>query len=306
MSTQQFRANGKLLLSAEYVVLDGAVALAVPTKYGQSMTVEEGTGEHLTWESYDCEGQCWFKGDFSLPNGEYINGNDDGVGKTLEKMFWYITSIHTYFLEDKQGTTIKTHLDFPRDWGLGSSSTMIYNLAQWAKVDAFLLLENSMGGSGYDIACAGADASILYQLQFKNPISQKAGFSPTFKNQLYFVYLGNKQNSRSGIQYYREQVKESPEAISHFTIMTNRMKNATTIEEFQSLMKQHEKTMSKLLGMKRVKKARFTDFWGEVKSLGAWGGDFVMVASQKSADETRQYFADKGHDVFFSYDEMIL
>ncbi len=35
-----FRSNGKLLLTAEYLVLDGARAIALPTKLGQSLTVE--------------------------------------------------------------------------------------------------------------------------------------------------------------------------------------------------------------------------------------------------------------------------
>jgi len=39
--SQSFYGNGKLLLSAEYFVLDGAVALALPTKLGQSLHVQE-------------------------------------------------------------------------------------------------------------------------------------------------------------------------------------------------------------------------------------------------------------------------
>ena len=32
-----FYSNGKLLITGEYVVLDGAKALALPTKYGQNL-----------------------------------------------------------------------------------------------------------------------------------------------------------------------------------------------------------------------------------------------------------------------------
>ena len=35
METQTFYSNGKLLITGEYVVLDGAKALALPTKFGQ-------------------------------------------------------------------------------------------------------------------------------------------------------------------------------------------------------------------------------------------------------------------------------
>lgn len=34
-------SHGKLLLSSEYVILDGALALAIPTQMGQSFSFEE-------------------------------------------------------------------------------------------------------------------------------------------------------------------------------------------------------------------------------------------------------------------------
>ena len=42
METQTFYSNGKLLITGEYVVLDGAKALALPTKFGQSLVVKQG------------------------------------------------------------------------------------------------------------------------------------------------------------------------------------------------------------------------------------------------------------------------
>ena len=66
------------------------------------------------------------------------------------------------FLQSEQGFLVKTNLTFPRDWGLGTSSTLINNIAQWAKVDAFQLLWNSFSGSGYDIANAQYNTPILY------------------------------------------------------------------------------------------------------------------------------------------------
>ncbi len=50
----------------------------------------------------------------------------------------------------------------------------------------------------------------------------------------------------------------------------------------------------------------FSDYWGEVKSLGAWGGDFVLVTSKKPIEETREYFLNKGNDVFIPYAELII
>jgi len=38
-SKRTFYSHGKLLLTAEYVILDGAKALALPTKFGQEMEI---------------------------------------------------------------------------------------------------------------------------------------------------------------------------------------------------------------------------------------------------------------------------
>ena len=49
---QRFYSNGKLLLSGEYLILDGATGLALPTKTGQEMLVSTFNSEGiLFWES---------------------------------------------------------------------------------------------------------------------------------------------------------------------------------------------------------------------------------------------------------------
>ena len=60
--------------------------------------------------------------------------------------------------------SITTQLSFPRNWGLGSSSTLINNIAQWFQIDAFELLHQSFGGSVYDIACAQNNNPITYRI----------------------------------------------------------------------------------------------------------------------------------------------
>ena len=87
---------------------------------------------------------------------------------------------------------------------MGSSSTLINNIASWAKVDAYKLLWNAFSGSGYDIACAQHNLPIFYQLENQHPIVKQVDFNPNFKNELFFVHLNKKQNSREGIQRYKE------------------------------------------------------------------------------------------------------
>ena len=56
------------MLTGEYAVLDGALSLALPTKYGQSLLVNE-IGEYkLIWKSLDENGSVWFETEFDLKN----------------------------------------------------------------------------------------------------------------------------------------------------------------------------------------------------------------------------------------------
>ena len=84
------------------------------------------------------------------------------------------------------------------------------------------------------------------------------------------------------------------------------MLTCKSLEEFEKLILKHESIISKGLKLKRAKDLYFSDYWGEVKSLGAWGGDFVMITSDQDYELTREYFLSKGHEVFIPYKEMIL
>ena len=56
MQPQTFYSNGKLLLTGEYLVIDGAKAIAIPTKKGQSLSVKETEeGSQLIWKSWTHE-----------------------------------------------------------------------------------------------------------------------------------------------------------------------------------------------------------------------------------------------------------
>ena len=68
-------------------------------------------------------------------------------------------------------------------------------------------------------------------------------------------------------------------------------------------MEKHEVIMSDVLEIQTIKEKLFPDFKGVIKSLGAWGGDFVMAISK---DNPTAYFKEKGYSVVLSYEEMIL
>ena len=78
-----FYSNGKLLLTGEYLVLDGAKSLAVPTKLGQDLIVENIQEQQLIWGSFTNTGECWFEAVFDLPKLRLVNcsfnSNKEGI-----------------------------------------------------------------------------------------------------------------------------------------------------------------------------------------------------------------------------------
>ena len=302
-----YRANGKLLLTAEYFVLDGAIALALPVNKGQSLHLlgnPDGI-DYLHWQSFNVDGSLWFEGKFSLPYGSYLEGTHPKVGEKLSSIFAHIRAVKPNFLANAKGLKVQTQLDFVREWGLGTSSTLIATMANWAGIDPFKLQFAAFGGSGYDIACANVQHPILYQKVPEIRV-EKADFTPSFKEQLYFVYLGKKQNSRTGIAHYRKLVKSAPQLIDEVTALTKACLDAKHLQDFERIMVAHEELIAKNLQMERAKTRYFSDFWGEVKSLGAWGGDFILVTSDRSSAETRQYFHERGFEQFFTYSDFTI
>ncbi len=301
-----FHANGKLLLTGEYFVLDGAQALALPTRPGQSLRVAEDPSGNISWRSYEQDGSLWFEGLFDLPSGACLSASDEATGQRLSQILQAISKQNPKFFQAKTGWQIETHLDFPRNWGLGTSSTLIANLAHWASIDPFRLLQDTFGGSGYDIACANASEPIVYQLNKQKPVFKSVPFNSPFKANLYFVYLGKKQNSREGIARYRARVQAEPQLIKTISRLTQLFLTCTDLPAFESLIRQHEAIVADTLALPRAKDLYFADFWGEVKSLGAWGGDFVLITSDRHAEETRNYLNEKGFSTVLSYEDLVL
>ncbi len=297
-----FHANGKLLLTGEYFILDGAVGLALPTKFGQSLTVELSTEKGIFWKSIDCENKLWFEAQFS-ESLEIISSSDKDIAKTLQQILSHCNLITHH-------SSLTTRLDFPNDWGLGSSSTLISLLAQWSNTNPYELLAKTFGGSGYDIACATAKSAITYQL-LHSPLSidhrlSTIDYRPDFSNHLYFVHLGKKQNSREGIQRYKNLTIDKTDFIEQISELTQKIIQANELDEFCYYLEVHENIVSNVLNLRKVKEIYFADFPGTIKSLGAWGGDFVLVASDESPEMIRHYFQSKGFSTFLPYHTIIL
>lgn len=299
-----FYSNGKLLITGEYLVLDGARALALPTKFGQKLIIEKSNNKEIKWKSYDSDGSIWFDETILFSTISSTKPlEEESIKNTLISILRVANQSNSDILSNSDGYTVTTHLSFPRKWGLGTSSTLINNIAQWFKIDAFTLLKKSFGGSGYDIACAQNDTPIIYQLEHEKSIVEKVKFNPNFVDELYFVYLNHKQNSKNAIASYKERknnLESQKEAINQITQNVLDIEDKTT---FAKALENHEKILSTILDTKTVKESLFPDFDGTIKSLGAWGGDFVLVVSKKNP---QTYFISRGYETILKYNDMIL
>jgi mevalonate kinase len=303
---KEFYSNGKLLITGEYLVLDGAKALALPTKFGQNLIVEKGRNQEIKWTSFDSDGSIWFEDTFSFSDISNKNFSEETTSKrnTLIEILHEGYLLNPDFLYQSEGYSVTTQLTFPRNWGLGTSSTLINNIAQWLKIDAFVLLKNSFGGSGYDIACAQNNNPIVYHLENGNPVVEKVAFEPEFTENLYFVYLDKKQSSKAAIaSYYNNKNEDLSENITKIDLLTQEVLNTKTLREFAAALEEHEAEMSKILEMKTIKESLFPDFNGVIKSLGAWGGDFVLAIAKENPSD---YFKKKSFKTIVSYKDMIL
>lgn len=296
-----YYAHGKLLISGEYLVLDGAKSLAVPTKKGQKLIVNPLLEQQIQWKSFDDKETVWLERVFHYPIT--IRKSDPKAIETLKRLFLSIQSQNPDFLKDKQGYSVETYLEFPRNWGLGSSSTLIFNLANWAKVNPYILLKDTFGGSGYDIACAGNDLPITYQLINNQPIIEKVEFNPVFSKQLFLIYLNQKQRSNKEVKKYQNQtIMEKETIVNLVSEITELMLKVNDIGDFEILMKEHELLLSKVLHRKPIQ-THFKNYFGQIKSLGAWGGDFVLATGN---EDTPHYFKDRGFETVISYKDMVL
>ena len=301
------KANGKFLLTGEYLVLKGALALALPLKFGQSLEVEtlDFDEKRLQWEAFRPEGK-WFS--VTLNRDNLVNFSTDDPDKAL-RLSQILQSVKQLNPKAFEGNDLSftTRLDFDPNWGLGSSSTLIANLARWANVNPYQLLKLTFGGSGYDIACATAEQPIYYQLVDGEPIVDTIDFKPLFADHFFFIYQGQKQSSSKEIKAFLAKanpvdLQKDIEAVSE---ISRAVPKCESLDEFALLMQCHERIIARCIGQEPVQK-HFPDFEGVLKSLGAWGGDFILAATEWSETQVIEYFKGKGLEVILGYNDIVL
>lgn len=295
-------APGKLMITGEYLVLKGAKALAVPLKLGQHLTIKHKGVGLVEWETH-YQGKKIFEASFcpdtlsiqsetNIRNAQYISLVLSGL-KTLKPDFF-----------PSKGMSFLSELEFPLEWGLGNSSALIVNLAKLAGVHPIQLHQQTSIGSGYDVACAFESKPILYGLN-PEPHWDAVSFSPSFADELYLVYLGNKQDSNKSVKDFFLKCEVSQEQLFQSDSMTQQALKSPTSAAFVDVLQQITQLTSSVLGIDNPLPERFPHLDGFAKPLGAWGGDFALIVSKLPKQVLKNYLYAENVDVVFSWDELV-
>lgn len=301
-------SNGKLLITGEYLVLRGAKALAMPVRFGQSLEVAgKSNSELIHWET-KVKNKTWLSCLFNN-KFEITNSNNEVDATFLQKVLKAAKQLRPGFIYHKgkfNGAEVIVNIDFDLSWGLGSSSSLISNIAYWFDINPYDLHFSVSSGSAYDIACARSKSSIIYGIENKVPEIKDVSFNPDYYRNIFFIHLGVKQDSSKSVSEFHNKEKDLQSEIKLISELSSEILNAGKVQDFNYFISEHESIISSVIKQPKVKNLYFSDFEGEIKSLGAWGGDFIMASSNWDNDKIKSYFANKNLNTIFRFDEMNL
>ncbi len=306
MQRNNYYSHGKVLLTGEYLVLKGAYALALPLRLGQSLLISEGSEQGtIDWRTTIC-GKEWFNARFATGPFEIIDSTSRKQAEFISGILKAARKLNKYFLPADTAHLAEANLEFDINYGFGSSSTLITNIASWSKTDPFDLHRAVSRGSGYDIAAAQATKPIIFKRTELDISINPVNFKPPFSDKLFFGYLGNKKETETNVKAFLERIEITSDLIKRMNDTTLNVAAAKDIYEFIDLMAEHEAILAAVLGEAPVKERLFPEFNGIVKSLGAWGGDFALFVSAGLPEYTREYLHGKGISPVYNYNEIIL
>ena len=298
----KFKSNGKLLITSEYLVMKGAMALAIPAKLDQELNVISTNSDFVNWKSFNKDNQIWYEEKFFLDKGTLIyHGKKNKMSDLIVRLFDYI---HKFNNPEKSiGNEFIWKINFNINWGLGSSSTLINNLSKWAKVNPYKLLFSVFNGSGYDIACCDKSNPIIFQKKDDYLSVSDTTFNPNFLNNLFLIFLNKKQDTQKSVQNFLETDQSLSEGINQINEIVDEIESVKDITTFESLIERHEKIIANILQMPTIQNDKFPDYNnGVIKSLGSWGGDFVLATGdEKSVD----YFEEKGFNTIRKISDLL-
>jgi mevalonate kinase len=299
----QFKANTKFLLTGEYALLQGADALVLPLAYTQRLNVKETVGNALEWESWERD-KLWYANTFTINIDESYTTKLD---KYLANLIHQINQINPDTKYLFRGKKMRVEADFNLQWGLGSSSTLISLLSQYTKVDAYILNSLISKGSGYDVVAATQDKSFVFTKTEKYYQTESADLNYSFKDKLYFVYTGRKQDTNESIRRFNvKQKRVIKSEIQDISKITKELIEVKSLSQFQYLISEHETIIAKITDQESLLKNFLPNFSGAAKSLGAWGGDFILITWKDSEQELQNYLKKQKIETYFPWKDIVL
>ena len=297
-----FKSNGKILLSSEYLVMDGAKSIALPARLTQDLIVSKCDKNTIEWFSHDMHNNLWYEDRFFVKNNNLVCESEKNVtSQKIISLFNHLSKTHK--LANLLGNKFETRLNFKKDWGLGTSSTFVNNLAKWAKVDPYQLLFSTFKGSGYDIACCDLNHPIIFKKTSESIDVKKIKFKPPFIKNLFLIHLGKKQNTQLSIENYSKKQFDRIELIKKINTITDEFIKCNELIHFEELIQEHESIISKATSIIPIQNSNFSDYKdGKIKSLGAWGGDFILVTTK---NKDLSYFKKRGLETIIPLEDIV-
>lgn len=264
------------MLCGEYAVLCGALAIAFPTKFRQCMEVEYRPGTGLIhWQSYDFEGFQWLRCSFH-PDDDCSVHALKNVLQPIQAMLCCVRRHRPELMPADQDITFRVKASFRKEWGLGSSSALIANMARWSGVDPWELMQLSFPGSGYDVAVAFHGKALTYRLAENERQIKFLEFVPAWLGDFRVVFTGKKVNSRDSVNENKSMFHKLEPFVAELDRIARGLLTAESCDEACVLLRNYESILADTLEMEPGARL-FPSYSGTIKSLGAWGGDAILV-----------------------------
>jgi len=154
--------------------------------------------------------------------------------------------------------------------------------------------------------------NVKFEIKVNKKIPNKAGLGGGSMNaasilkfliEKRFIFLNKKQDTQKSVQNFLETDQSHSEGINQINEIVHEIENVKDITTFESLIERHEKIIANILQMPTIQNEKFPDYNnGVIKSLGSWGGDFVLATGdEKSVD----YFEEKGFNIIRKISDLL-
>ena len=272
------------MLAGEYAVLYGVEALALPVKAGQWLHVWEMPAKgvsKMVWQSKEHDGSVWFDCRIDTDIMHVSETTDKGIADTLLQLLYLLKEQKPDLFLHKN-IRIETECEFNRSFGLGSSSTLVCNLAKWSGVNAHILQEHAFGGSGYDVAVGNLGRPLVYWRESNQPNWSAWQLPPELTREWYLVFPGQKQNSReslTGVKSQLDKISTDVALLQQMNACIQAIKSPRSLPMLEAMLEMWQALLSQRLELPRP----YDDLGlspvkgGLCKYLGAWGGDVLLV-----------------------------